>query len=130
METKIIKQKKWIGFRVKPDEYDQIQRLFKKSTDRKLSEYARKVLLKKPVKINYRNQSANDFLEEMILLKKELNAIGNNLNQSVKRLHSLDSLPEIKIWLQHNEAIRQSFMKKVEEIRLRMNQLYEQWSQK
>jgi hypothetical protein len=130
METKIINQKKWIGFRVKPEEYDQIQRLFRKSTHRKLSEYARKVLLNKPVKINYRNQSVDDFLEEMVLLKKELNAIGNNFNQSVKKLHALDTIPEIKTWLILNERTREPFLKKVEEIRLKMNQLYEQWSQK
>ena len=63
---------------------------FSKTTCRKLSEYARNVLLQKPVIIKFRNQSADDFLDEMILLKNELNAIGNNYNQSVKRLHTLE----------------------------------------
>ena len=95
-----------------------------------MSEYARDVLLGEPVTIKYRNQSADDFLEEMILLKKELNAIGNNFNQAVHKLHTLDHAPEIKTWAILHEATRKMFMDKVDEIKARMNQIYEQWLQK
>jgi MobC-like protein len=119
-----------VTIRFRPEEYDKLEFLFKSSACLKLADYMRKTLLRKPVVITYRNQSADEFLQEMIQLKKELNAIGNNFNQSVKRLHTLDTIPEIKTWLLLNEPIKQAFIKKVEEIRLRMNQLYEQWSQK
>jgi len=66
----------------------------------------------------------------MILLKKELNAIGNNFNQAVHKLHTLDHVPEIKDWAILNEASKKSFMKKMEEIKEKMNQIYQQWSQK
>jgi hypothetical protein len=78
------KEKQWISFRVKHEEYNQINRLFLSTTCRKLSEYVRKVLLNKPVVIKYRNQSADEFLSAMIPLKNELNSIGNNFNQAVK----------------------------------------------
>ncbi len=48
----------------------------------------REVVLQKPVLINFRNQSADDFLKDMLGLKKELNAIGNNFNQAVHKLHN------------------------------------------
>ena len=74
--------------------------------------------------------TADEFLEEMILLKKELNAIGNNFNQAVHKLHTLGHDSQIKTWAILNEAGKKQFMKKVDEIRERMNQIYKQWSQK
>src|SRR6478609_11418951 len=88
-EDKTNKKKGWISFRVKPEEYDKIHQLLNKTTHRKLSEYARKVLLNKPVIVKYRNESANEILSVLIQLKNELNATGNNFNQAVKKLHTL-----------------------------------------
>jgi MobC-like protein len=134
MKMKVMKDqeplKEWISFRVKPEEYDKIYKLFQLTTCRKLSEYSRKVLLNKPVVIKYRNQSADSFLEEMILLKNELSAIGNNFNQAVKRLHSLDTGAQMKSWLIVYDSMHRSFANKVEEIKERLNQIYELWSQK
>ena len=130
MENQKSKPKEWISFRVKPKEYEQIHGQFTQTTCRKLSEYARKVLLNKPVTVKFRNQSADDFLEQMVRLKNELSAIGNNFNQSVKKLHTLDKIPDIKTWLLLNESTKNLFMKKVEEIKVKMTQIYEQWSQK
>lgn len=124
------KAKSWISFRVKPKEYDTIHGHFSKTTCRKLSEYARNVLLQKPVVIKFRNQSADDFLGEMILLKNELNAIGNNYNQSVKRLHSMEKIPEVKTWLQNEQIFRESFNNKTEQISERMDKIYRLWLSK
>ena|ERR1700676_1460134 len=123
-------QKEWISFRVKPEEYEKIYQLFQKTTCIKLSEYTRKVLLNKPVIVKYHNQSADNFLTEMILLKNELSAIGNNFNQAVKRLHTLDSYPQMKSWLILYESTHRSFLSKIDEIKDRLNQIHELWSQK
>ena len=122
--------KEWISFRVKPEEYDKIHKLFQQTSCRKLSEYARKVLLKKPVVFKYRNQSADSFLAEMILLKNELSAIGNNFNQAVKRLHTLDHYSQMRSWLLLYDSTHLSFLNKTDEIKERLNQIYELWSQK
>lgn len=110
--------------RLNEDEEIKLSSLYKESTANSLSEYARDVLLKRPVIIRYRNQTADDFLEEMILLKRELNAIGNNLNQAVHRLHTLDHIPEIKAWAILNESGKKLFLKKVNEITEKMSQIY------
>ena len=101
-----------------------------KSTERNVSAYVREVAMKKPVFINYRNQSADDFLKDMLALKKELNGIGNNFNQVVHKLHILDKIPEFRNWINHYEGLHQRLISKVDEIKLRMNQLYEEWLQK
>lgn len=128
-ETKKIRSK-WLTIRLNEDEVKKLLQLYSRTTSNGLSEYARDVLLREPVNVLYRNQTADEFLEEMILLKKELNAIGNNFNQAVHKLHTLDHDAQIKAWAVLNEATRNLFMKKVEEIREKMNQIYEQWSQK
>ncbi|MET0636147.1 MAG: plasmid mobilization relaxosome protein MobC [Chitinophagaceae bacterium] len=122
--------KSWISFRVKPREYEAIYRHFRGSTSLKLSEYARKVLLQKPVVVKYRNESADDFLAEMLTLKKELNSIGINFNQAVKKLHTTDNFPEVKIWLLTAKPTINLFMKQTEKILERLDQIHRIWSSK
>ena len=128
-ETKQVR-KGWLTVRLNEDEEKKLNKFYSRTTSNSLSEYARDVLLREPVNVLYRNQSADEFLTEMILLKKELNAIGNNFNQSVHKLHTLDHVPEIKAWAILNESSKKVFIKKVDEIKEKMNQIYQQWSQK
>ena len=118
----------WISFRVKPEEYQKIHGLFSKTTHRKLSEYARNVLLQKPVTIKVRNESADQFLHEMIGLKKELNAIGNNYNQAVKKLHTFNHIGEVKWWMNSHEPLHQNFLQLTERIFQKLNEIHRQWS--
>jgi hypothetical protein len=90
----------------------------------------RKVLLLKPVTIKYRNETADNFLKDMLALMKELNASGNNFNQAVKKLHTLDTVPEFKVWVEFYEGCRQRLSEDIEEIKPRIEELYEQWLQK
>jgi hypothetical protein len=128
-ETKQVR-KGWLTVRLNEDEEKKLNKFFSRTTSGSLSEYARDVLLREPVNVIYRNQSADEFLAEMILLKKELNAIGNNFNQAVHKLHTLDHDAEIKAWATLNEASKKNFMKKIDEIKEKMNQIYQQWLQK
>ena len=128
-ETKQVR-KGWLTVRLNEDEEKRLNKFFSRTTSGSLSEYARDVLLREPVNVLYRNQSADEFLTEMILLKKELNAIGNNFNQVVHKLHTLDHIAEIKGWTILNESSKKNFMKKVDEIKEKMNQIYWQWLQK
>jgi hypothetical protein len=120
---------KWIHIRVKPDDYTFIHKKFEVSTCRKLSEYARRVLLDKAVTVKQRNQSLDDFMAEMIRLRNELNGIANNFNQSVKKLHTLDRLEEFKTWILLNENHKQILLKKVDDIKQKINSISDQWLQ-
>jgi hypothetical protein len=128
-ETKKVRSQ-WLTIRLNEDEEKILNRHYDRTTSNSLSEYARDVLLKEPVNIIYRNQSADDFLAEMILLKNELNAIGKNFNQAVHKLHTLDHIEEIKLWAILNQTVQENFMKKAEEIKEKMNQIYNLWLQK
>jgi hypothetical protein len=129
-ERKKVLYDRKITIRLKAYEYWYLNRQFKKTTCQKLSEYARKLLLAKPVTVTYRNTSADSFLQEMVGLRNELSSIAVNYDQAVKRLHSLSSISEIKAWLLLGEYNQQKFLKKSEEIRGKMHQIYELWLQK
>ena len=120
-------RKKMIVVRMNKTEFEQLEKFKKESTERSMSNYLRKVSLKKPVTIKYRNQSADDFLKQMLELKKELNAVGNNFNQAVHKLHLLDKIPEFRSWINQYDALQKVLFNKVQEINLRVNQLYEEW---
>ncbi len=116
--------------RINVAEKTQLKKLQKQSTERSLSNYVRKVALQKPVTITYRNQSADDFLKDMLDLRKQLNGIGNNFNQAVHKLHTLDRIPDFRVWIKDQQTAQKQIVQSIETIRLRMNQLYEQWLQK
>jgi len=118
---------KWLHIRLTEADYNRIHQKFEQSSDRTFSEYARKVLLDKPITVNQRNQSLDDFMAEMIALRNELSAIGNNYNQTVKRLHALQEIDEIKTWLFLNESAHKIIGNKVAEIKLKINQINDQW---
>jgi hypothetical protein len=94
-----------------------------------LSEYVRRVLLEKVVTVNQRNQSIDDFMTEMIKLRNKFNAIGNNFNQSVKKLHTLTQLQEFKTWIILNENNQKNLLEKVEKIKSKINQISDKWLQ-
>jgi MobC-like protein len=123
-------RRKMVVVRMNETELNQLTKFQQKTTEKDTSSYLRKVALQKPVTVKYRNESADDFLLDMLNLKKELNAIGNNFNQAVHKLHLLDKIPEFRVWVQQSDSLQKLLISKVEEIKLRMNQLYEQWLQK
>ena len=120
---------KWLHLRLTPDEYQKIMKEFNKSTCRKISDYARKNLLQKPIISTYRNQSLDDFMSEMIRLRGELNAIGHNFNQAVKKLQTLHQISDFKHWLISYELEKKILFNKVDEIKKHIQKFAESWLQ-
>ncbi len=99
MEEKKTFRTRIIRLRLILKEYEEIEKRCKNSTAGKLSEYVRYVLFSKPVTVYQRNQSLDDFMTEMMQLRTELNSIGNNFNQAVKKLHTLGQIAEFRNWI-------------------------------
>jgi uncharacterized protein YukE len=115
--------------RLTPKEMNAIQSKFSRSSCRKMSDYTRKVLLDKPITVNQRNQSLDECMNELIELRNELNAIGNNFNQAVKRINTLQKIEEFKSWFLLYEATRKILLEKVETIKQQIAQINDQWLQ-
>ncbi|HVG16878.1 MAG TPA: hypothetical protein VM935_18040 [Chitinophagaceae bacterium] len=121
------KRTKLITLRLTAAEYELLNSRFKATTCRKLSDYLRKVLLTGKVTVFTRNKSLDDFMTEMIELRNQLSAIGNNFNQAVHKLHILDKIPEFRQWILLNERDKGILMNKVDEIKNGINRFAEKW---
>lgn len=129
MERENSNRTRIVGLRFTREEYAKIERKWKASTCRKLSDYIRRHLFDKPINTTFRNQSLDDMTLEMMLLYKQLNAIGNNFNQAVKKLHTLDQIPEFKVWIISSEQDKKILLNKVEEIKICIQKISEKWLQ-
>ncbi|CAM2899340.1 plasmid mobilization protein [Flavobacterium frigoris] len=129
MEAENSNRTRIIGLRLTPEEYAKIERKWKASTCRKLSDYVRKHLFDKSIVTTYRNQSLDDFMEETIVLHNELNAIGTNINQAVKKLHTLQQIPEFRNWIISFDLDKKILFNKVEEIKKHIQKISDRWLQ-
>ena len=129
MERKNSNRTRIVGLRLTSDEYRKIEKKWKASTCRKLSEYLRRRLFEKPIVTTYRNRSQDDLMTELAKLRNELNAVGNNFNQVVKKLHTLQQIAEFKNWLIAYEVEKNILQNKLDEVRNNIKKMLEIWLQ-
>ena len=129
MERKNSNRTRIIGLRLTFDEYRKIEKKWKASTCRKLSEYVRRSLFEKPIVTTYRNRSQDDLMTELTKLRNELNAVGNNFNQVVKKLHTLQQIAEFRSWLITYEVEKKILQNKLDEVRNNIKKMLEIWLQ-
>ena len=127
MKRKNSNRTRIIGLRLTFDEYRKIEKKWKASTCRKLSEYVRRSLFEKPIVMTYRNSSQDDLMTELTKLRNELNAVGNNFNQAVKKLHTLQQIAEFKSWLIAYEVEKKILQNKLDEVRNNIKKILEIW---
>ncbi|MEO8887313.1 MAG: hypothetical protein ABI367_14715 [Mucilaginibacter sp.] len=130
MEKPAENRSRRLIIRLKPTEFELIEKRFKKTLFRKLSEYCRNVLLEKTITVTYRDKAMDDVLEELILLRRELNAIGNNLNQAVYQINAAHGNADIRLWANLLAIITRQVEPSISQIKERMNQYADIWSQK
>ncbi|KUJ59486.1 mobilization protein [Flavobacteriaceae bacterium CRH] len=116
-----------VGLRFTPEEYAKIEKKWKASTCRKLSDYIRRHLFGKSINTTYRNQSLDDMIHEMTQLFRQLNGIGNNFNQAVKKLHTLNQIQEFKVWIISAELDKKILFDKMDEIKIYIQKISEKW---
>lgn len=130
MKKEQVNRTIWFTIRLKPDEYSHLKQSCKKTMFRNLSDYSRNVLLEKTITVLHRDQAIDDTLEELILLRKELNFLGNNFNQTVRKLNSVNGMPEAKHWQSMLEVLRDQLEPSIRQIKDRINNYSDLWSQK
>jgi len=116
---------KGLNLRLTQKEYDLLSEWVKASTCRKSSVFARNVLFGKPFQVFCRSKSADEFLSIALKLKNELNSIGNNLNQAVKRLHTMQSKMELTSWIISMEIEKCRIQQKTDEIGTKLHDIYQ-----
>jgi len=120
----------WLTIRLTPAEYKSMNKLLQNTMCRSLSEYGRNVLLEKQIIVTHRDKSMDEILEELILLRKELNFIGNNFNQVVRKLNSISGSPDAEHWEAVLTDLRDEIQPIIGGIKDRLDTYSEIWSQK
>ncbi|GAB2769978.1 hypothetical protein GCM10027275_10710 [Rhabdobacter roseus] len=119
---------RWLHLRLTEQEYASLHQEYARTTDRKLSDFARRKLLGKPVTVLHRNQSLDGIGEELGRLRMELRAAGHNFNQAVKKLHTLRGGHQIEAWLLTYETQREQLCRQVERAGSYLKTLAGLWS--
>ncbi|WEK21318.1 MAG: plasmid mobilization relaxosome protein MobC [Candidatus Pedobacter colombiensis] len=118
---------KWLHVRLNDTEHKQLTDNFSKTTERKLSRYARKILLAEPVTVIHRNGSLDDLIAVLTRLQSDLNGVTNNYNQMVHRLHMADNAREINAWIKGYENEKKNLFAAINEIKVIITQTAKQW---
>lgn len=118
---------KRINLRLTEEEFAAIESKLKSSIHNHLSSYLRKVILEKPIIIKTRDQSLDDFMKELILLRTELNAVGNNFNQIVKKINSVSESREFIYWLKIASDYQKELVERVGKIQIRIDLFSDKW---
>ena len=83
-----IMQTRFLSIRLSPDEYKEVYQYLQQSTCRSLTEYVKKVLTNKPVTVKVRDQSREDVLQQLTMIKSKLETlVDRQAPEDVERLH-------------------------------------------
>src|SRR5260221_9523826 len=82
-----------LNVRLSQQEWDKVHKLASNTTCRSTSEYARKLLTGKPVRVFYRNQSFDELEQQMIRLLPRLETFATNFAQAIQMPDSGEKMP-------------------------------------
>lgn len=80
-----------IRTRVRGSVYQRLVKMMENSDCQSIGELARKILSREKITCYYRDTTMDKPIEELTLIRKELNAIGVNINQITHKFHIADS---------------------------------------
>lgn len=127
--VKKVLRSQWLHIRLTPDELQKISGNHQRTTSRELSAFARKRLLEDPLTYYTRNASLDEGLQELVRLRRELSAIGNNLNQLTRKLNSFTTTPGLTAMSEALKLVREKVDRQLTQINNGINQLGRQWLQ-
>lgn len=86
-----------VGVRISERFYNRLKEIKKNSNCQYVSEVARRILYREEIIWYHKDASMDSTIAELALIRKELNAIGININQVTRHFHSADT-PNQKIF--------------------------------
>ncbi len=119
-----------VGLHFTAKEYERLQEKFRRSCFRSFAPFVRDILFNRPITIKYRNESADDFLQEALKIKKELTRVGESVRQAVSTVsvkQDSASFQEAAMMLKEALSTYQEEMGRLNE---KMVQIYELWLQR
>jgi hypothetical protein len=124
-----VQRSRKVTVRFTPDEYNSINTQFRKSTAKVISDYIRAILLDGKVTLYYRNQSLDNLIGELKLLRRELSAVGNNFNQVVKKINATREASELNFWMDMAALLQKQLIEKTGNINDKIAEISDIWLQ-
>jgi hypothetical protein len=119
-----------LNIRLDEKEWDKLHKFSANSTCRSVSEYARKVLLAKPVRVFYRNRSFDDFEETMVRILAQMETFGENFKLLLSYSLFIGKIPKLEPHLAPLLECAQSYTRATEELSAHLKKLADQCDQK
>jgi hypothetical protein len=116
--------------RVNEATFKRLEKLAENSGCRTVAEVVRRIVLEQRMVIFHKDSSMNGPMEELALIRKELKAIGININQQTHYFHIAQSAAERAFYVNRTAALYREVDLKVNRLLLIVGKLAEQWLQK
>lgn len=116
--------------RVNESLYQKLMKLLEESSCQSIAEVVRKILLKQKINCFYRDASLNGVMEELALIRKELKAIGVNINQQTRYFNACKSDAEKRFHSNQTIELYQKVEIETEKLLLMISKLAEKWLSK
>lgn len=120
---------KIIGVRVSVDFYNRLEEKRKKTNCQTVSEFARAILYKEKIMFYYTDASLNAVAVEIAAVRKELNQIGNNINQITKTFHQASSSEQRILHATRVADTYRTMDEKVEKLMIMISEVSKKWLQ-
>lgn len=119
-----------LRIRVNQTIYQRLTSMQKQSDCRSICEIARKILSKERINLFHKDATMNGPMEELALIRKELKAIGININQQTHYFHTSQNTAERAFHVGKTAELYKSIDHKVERVLTIITLLAEKWLQK
>lgn len=129
METENNNRKRRIYVRLTDKEFTTLETRRKNTTCRSVSDYVRHCLFSKPITTITRDATADEAITQMSHLNRELNAIGNNFNQLIRKINASSQAAEMKGLLLLFDSQKKAMFSKINEVKEQLQKLAEKWLQ-
>lgn len=116
--------------RVNQAVYQRLTALQKQSDCRSICEIARKILSAERITLFHKDAAMNGPMEELALIRKELKAIGININQQTHYFHISQNPAERAFYVNKTAELYKSMDAKIERLLMIVTQLAQLWLQK
>lgn len=116
-----------IRTRVNARAYKRLDKLRKQSDCRSIGEVARKLLSAEKITVFHKDMSLAATMEELALIRKELKAIGININQQTKYFHTADNGTSRAWYVNRTAVLYEHIEFKTDRLLTIISQLAQQW---
>lgn len=118
-----------IVVRVTKTEFERLEKLAAESNSRTIGEVARRILSNEKILLFHRDISMNGPMEELALIRKEVKAIGVNINQQTRYFHNSRSDAQRSFHAMKTGEAHKKLEPTIEELLRVVNRLAEKWLQ-